>query len=338
MLDNFLIIHGTIADPDRFPYVLAGFLVSLIVGMVTGPVLGNANSFWWIFIDKVFSPLGIRLDRVQRTKTNLFVRGLFFTLYVLIAAYILLILIYMMIAGLPSRGLTELIFLSFCLSSGSVFYSILKIYFSLEKKQISKGSFYTIAQSTRIDMSGQDDYTMTRTAMGYGVKAFDKCLVAPVFWYLIFGLTGAVFYSFIAGLAWRFGKEGFSKGFGKTALFLERLVGFIPHCLAALLISLAGLFTPTGGMTRSLIGQVWGSGKGAYHHGGLVLTALAYALDVSLGGPSVDLSGSAIKREWIGPKNASAQVGPAHLKRFLYILFMAHLLFFMSLICAMLWA
>ena len=39
---------------------------------------------------------------------------------------------------------------------------------------------------------------------------------------------------------------------------MERILGFAPHYLAGLVMALAGLFTPTGGMTRALIGQMAG--------------------------------------------------------------------------------
>ncbi len=84
-------------------------------------------------------------------------------------------------------------------------------------------------------------------------------------------------------------------------------------------------------MSRALLGLMTSKGSASYAEGGLPVTAAAYALNVSLGGPTTDLDGYAINRSWAGPVNATAQLNAKHLHRVLYVCFMGHLLFFASL-------
>ena len=68
------------------------------------------------------------------------------------------------------------------------------------------------------------------------------------------------------------------------------------------------------------------------------MSILAWALHVSLGGPSQDLSGSAIKADWVGPPGATAQNDYRHLRRAAYILAIAYLLLLAALGGCYLWA
>ena len=331
-------IHSQLLDPERIPVAMAAWLLAGIVGMITGPMHGNANPFLWMFYDKTFGKIGGRLDKRERQASDLLFRGLVLTLIGIVAAYGIGVFGNDVVRGMPLGGATEIILLSLTLTSGTVWFALLKLYFAMRDKKVVKGAYYAIAHSTRIDLSNSDDFGITRTGMGFAARSFDKGLVAPVFWYLLVGLPGAYIYAASAAFAWRFGRDGFTKGFGKVALALEHVLGYVPHLLAGITMALAGLFTPTGGMTRALIGQMMGQGAAGYDQGGLPVTAMAFSLDVSLGGPATDLDGSAVKRSWIGPKDATAKLEKGHLRRAIYINLMAQLLFMATLVGTLLWA
>jgi adenosylcobinamide-phosphate synthase len=338
MSDLFSIFYSQIMDPDRFPVLLMAMLLTAISGVITGPMHGNANPFYWKIIDIIFGKTGSRLDNRQRASSDLIVRGFMLTIIVLPVSYAVGEFSVQLAASMPFHGITQIILLSLLLTSGTVWFSLLRLFFALKEDKVAQGSYYTIAQSARTDLSGSDDYGITRAGMSYAARAFDKGLVAPAIWYLIAGLPGAFIYSGVSALAWRFGKDGFSKGFGFFALALEKLLGFVPMVFSGTLLALAGLFTPTGGMTRALIALLKPKNRAKYAEGGLPVTAIAYSLDVSLGGPVRDLEGSTLSRDWIGPKSATAQLDSNHLRRTIYISVMAWLLFVVSLLFAMLYA
>lgn len=163
-------------------------------------------------------------------------------------------------------------------------------------------------------------------------------MVAPVLWFVIAGYMGACIYAALAALSWRFGKDGASKGFGATALALEKLMGFFPSILSGILITMAGLFTPTAKLHKGVMAWFGHKNRAAYEQGGFALSALAWSLNVSLGGPAKDLKGDGIKNAWVGPEGATAKNDYKHLRRAIYVNVIAHILFIATLLSLYVWS
>lgn len=339
MADYMTMIHQTLFHPDRIPLAMAAILLAGIAGMVTGPLAGNANPFLWAIVDRTLGTIGGRLDRVQRQAGDLMMRGMMLTGAGLVLFYLLGQGAWQLARTEPMGGATEIVLLALCLSVGSVWFSLLRLFFALkDKKKISKNAYFTISRTTRTDLTSADDFTITRVGMGLAARSFDKGVVAPVIWYLIGGLPVVFIYTGLSAMAWRFGKDGFTKGFGRVPLALEQLMGFIPNIFAGFMMAAAGLLTPTGGMTRAFVALMKPDGRTPYAEGGLPMTAMANALHVGLNGPCTDIDGSALKRAWAGPDKATAMLDSGHLRRGLYISLMAHLLFLAGLGSALLFS
>lgn len=312
--------------PDRIPLAMAALLLAVIAGLVCGPFFGNAAPFFWIVVEKLLGGIGRKLDRVNRRPGDLMFRGFFLTLIGLCLFYAAGECAGHLAKRYPLHGFTEIALLSLILSAGAVWNAILRLLSAMNRKKAGKNAYYIIARTSRTDLSTADDFTLTRVGMGLVARLFDKGIVAPLFWYFICGLQAAYLYAGIAALAWRFGRDGFTKGFGQLPLLLEHILGFIPNLISGLLMALGGILTPTGGITRGLTGLFRAEGHAPYLQGGAPVTAMAYALKVGLGGPITDIDGSAIRRVWAGPEGATAKLNPGHLRRALYITLMAHLL------------
>lgn len=329
-------LHTMIFDPDRIPFAVLAILLTLVVGVITGPRTGNANPMIWIWVDKMFGGIGDRLDKKERSSGDLAFRGFF----VMVVAFVLFVVLGALFQNLAlhsgTYGLLEVVLIALALSGGSVWYVLLKLYFALGKGQVEKGAFYAIARTSRINLNTTDDYGITRVGMALAARSFDKNMVAPVLWYLIGGLPAMFGYAALAAVAWRFGKDGFSKGLGSVPLAIEKLLGIVPSIFAALLMSFASVFTPTATIFKSFLS--WAKKGAPYEQGGMPLTAMSYALEVTLGGPAKDIGGSTIKSDWVGPKNATAKVEPHHLRRAMYLNLMAQLLFVVALLGAYLWS
>lgn len=334
----FAQFHMQILDPERIPYAIIAVLLTILAGVVTGPLAGSANPFIWSLVDILFGGFGDRLDKTHRSRGDLVFRGFLMTVLVLFCALIIGYFFHGFVEKYTFYGLIEPLLLSFMLTAGSVWFVLLRLYFALEKNSVGQGAYYAISRSMRRNLNAGDDFGITRAGMGFAARSFDKGLVNPVFWYLLGGLPLALVYTAMAGLAWRFGKDGFTKGFGAVPLALERLLGFFPSLYAAALISAASIFTPTAGIARSVIAWAGLNNRAPYEQGGYPLSALAWALNISLGGASQDLGGSAIKGEWVGPEGATAQLDHKHLRRALYMSLIAHFLFLLSLGSAFIWA
>ena len=338
MPDLIQIIHQSLFDPARLPLAMVAVLLVFIGGMLSGPVAGNANPAFWAVMNRLFGKLGQRIDKPSRLKGDLIFRGLVFTILALVIAFLIGRAFAQAGAIYPFWSIVEIGGLCLVLSAGAVFVASGRLYKALNDKKVTEGAYYTIARSTRTDMSRSDDYTIVRVGMGWVFRSFDKAVVAPVVWYLIAGLPGAYLYAGLIAISWRFGVEGHHSGFAAVMLTLERLMGMIPNILSGILLSLAALITPTAGLSRSFLGFFSTKGQARYEEGGFPVSVAAYALNVSLGGPTTNLDGGAIKRSWIGPAKATAQLGAKHLHRALYMSFIAHLLLLASLGGAMVFA
>ena len=325
-------------DPDRIPLAISAIVLAAILGVITGPVAGNANPLLWLLYDKTLGGFGDRLDRLHRAPADLALRGFAITSIGLAAGLLIGKFYAALVWEKPVSGLTEIILLSTLITSGSIWYALLRLYFALEKKQALQGSYLAISRSTRINLSATDDFGITRAGMGFAARAFDKGLVSPVFWYLIGGLPLAVIYSVLAALGWRFGKDGFSKGFGAVPLALEKLMGYVPSLFAATLMTLATIITPTAAIHKGVAAWFGHKNRAPYEQGGYPLSALAWSLNVSLGGASQDLGGSALHSVWVGPEGATAKNDHKHLRRAIYINFAATILLMASLCGAYLWS
>lgn len=337
ILNFYSELHAQIFDPARLPVAVCALLIVSFVGVITGPLGGNANPLFWRTIDFLFGPLGSRLDKTERKAGDLMTRGTIITIIGLTMAFLIGTFFQSLSKHFPNLLIVDIVAMSMIMSAGAGWFALIRLYKALNGKNLVKGAFYTLATTTRNNLATADEFTITRVGIGMSAKLLEKGVVAPVLWYLIAGLPAAYLYAGLAALSWRFGKEGFSKGFGSTALMLEKLMGFVPDVFSGILVSLAGLLTPTAGMTRSIIGLFhFKTGRAHYHEGGAPVTAMAWALKVSLGGATQDHEGSAIKRGWAGPNGATAQLTAKHLHRALYITAMAHLLFLAILLSGIL--
>lgn len=322
-------------DADRIPELVAAIFLTMVIGMITGPVSGNANPFVWSFVDLFLGKLGDKMDKASRKPADLMFRGFLLTAFALF-----FVLICSRIIGHLSEiySYTEFFILCLCLSSGAIWFALLRLYFALEKQGQAKGAFYAISCSTRIDLNSTDDFGITRVAMGYAATGFNKGLVAPSIWYLIGGLPAALIYSVLAALAWRFGKCGFTRGFGKVPLALEKLMGYVPALATGVLFTLASAITPTAKIGKSL--ARWWQAKDitSYDEDGIAVSALAWPLEVSLGGAVQDISGSALQKSWIGAEGSTAKISHKHLKRAIFLNVIAHFLFILALLAAYIYA
>ncbi|MGQ0527795.1 MAG: cobalamin biosynthesis protein [Alphaproteobacteria bacterium] len=318
-------------DFQRIPYALAAVFLSVLLGMISGPLAGNANPLFWAVVDRFLGGFGVRMDKKHRPAPDLMFRGFIISFAALGIALLYIWLGYRARWTVLGYGLTETLFLTGLITTAGVWRVISGLYVAMEEKKTGKGGYLSLARTSRSNLTISDDFGISRLGIGLSARAFDKGLVAPVFWYVIGGIPLATLYAVFAALCWRFNKDGHSKGFGAFPAALERLLGFIPSLIAALLIILSGLFTPTANPFRGLKFLGGLKNRATYEQGGFPLSAMAWTLNVSLGGPYQDIEGSAVPGGWVGPAGVTAKTDHKNLRRALFISIMAHALVVLSL-------
>lgn len=331
-MNEYLIqLNALFIVPERIPVVMIAVLITMVAGMITGPLRGNAYPFLWIFFDLIWGRAGDRLNKPGRPHGDLVFRGFLFAAFGIAFAFILGRGIADMAAEFPSGGATEIAFVTLALTSGSVWFVLLRLYFAMEKDGSTQGAFYGLSRSTRFNLTSTDDFGIVRAGVGFAGVSFDKGLVAPAFWYLIGGLPILAVYSLLSAFAWRFGQCGHTQGFGSVALALEKLMGFVPALLSGFLLAAAAAMTPTARLSKILPAWWAVKHKATYAQGGPAMTALAWPLEVMIGGPVQDFAGTTLPNGWVGPEGATARLDHKHLRRAIYVHFMGCLLFLATL-------
>ncbi|MBU0799881.1 MAG: adenosylcobinamide-phosphate synthase, partial [Alphaproteobacteria bacterium] len=128
--------------PERFSMAVLAMVLCAVVGMITGPMHGNAHPFYWKFINGTVGALGKRLDRTQRKPADLMMRGFLLLVGALILSYLVGQCASQIVARWPFWGITQIILLSLTLTSGTVWFSLLRVYGALEKDaKVSPGAY-----------------------------------------------------------------------------------------------------------------------------------------------------------------------------------------------------
>ena len=136
----------------------------------------------------------------------------------------------------------------------------------------------------RLDKSG-----VSCAAIESLAENFSDGVVAPAFWYAIFGLPGIIVYKMIntadSMIAYRNEKYLW---FGRVAAQIDDLANWLPARISAVLIAIgAGMLNGIGAFRNSLIVALRDSGLHRSPNAGWPEAAMAGGADLALGGPRI---------------------------------------------------
>lgn len=171
---------------------------------------------------------------------------------------------------------------------------------ALEEEDLDGGRA-AVAQIVGRDVSQLDTAGVTRAAIESLAENASDGVIAPVFWYLVFGLPGLVVYKTVNTLDSMIGhRSARYADFGWAAARLDDLLNLIPARFSALLVALAA---PSAH-------AVWVAAIHAGRHrspnAGWPEAAFAGALGLKLGGPRVYDGEPPVDAPWIGTGRAEA--------------------------------
>ncbi len=170
------------------------------------------------------------------------------------------------------------------------------------------GGRQAVAKIVGRDPDSLDDYGVARAAIESCAENFADGVVAPVFWYLLFGFPGLLAYKTVNTMDSMVGyRDAHYRDFGMVAARLDDAMNLLPARLAAFLLTVAALFVPRG---RPLAAWrvMWRDHR---HHAspnsGWPEAAMAGGLGLALAGPR-RYAGHAVEEKWIGDGRARATV------------------------------
>ena len=248
----------------------------LLFALILDYFIGDPHQIWARFphpaviMGRIISWVELRLNQGRFLRA----KGIIAILALSVAA----ILIGWIIRWLPDFGLLELVLVTILLAHNSLVKHVNDVAEAL-KNSIDAGRI-AVARIVGRDVAELDDTNIARAAVESAAENFSDAVVAPVFWYLIFGLPGLLFYKLVNTADSMIGhRTDRYHLFGYGAAKLDDLINLIPARLCGALICLVH-------RSRSSFEiMVTDATLHASPNAGWPEAAMAATLDVSLAGP-----------------------------------------------------
>jgi adenosylcobinamide-phosphate synthase len=209
--------------------------------------------------------------------------------------------------ALPHFWIVEVFLAATLLAQKSLFHHVDDVARALEGNGLEAGR-YAVSRIVGRDPQSLDEHGVARAAIESLAENFSDAVVAPAFWYVLFGLPGLAVYKTVNTLDSMIGhRNDRYRAFGWAAARLDDAMNLLPARLTGLIIVLASLFAAKGNPWRSLTTML----ADARHHrspnSGWPEAAMAGALGLALGGPR-KYPGLTVDEKWIGKGRARATV------------------------------
>lgn len=265
-----------------------------------------------------------RLNREQRSARTRVFRGSMVTLLMVGLAAVSGWFVLEVARRVPQGWIIEVIAVSLLIAQRSLFDHVCAVARGLDKHGLAGGRA-AVAMIVGRDPETLDDHGVSRAAIESLAESFSDGVVAPVFWYLLFGLPGLLVYKAVNTMDSMIGyRTPRHDAFGRTAARLDDVMNYVPARIAAALIVLASVFVPRGRPASAFRVMVRDGGQHRSPNAGWPEAAMAGALGVALSGPR-SYQGKMTAQPWVGGE-FSAQIGTGEIRRGLYLFVVACLL------------
>ncbi len=305
--------------------------LQVVLGMIL-PGQGHTPPHTVWFAQKLYASLSHKLNRPGRSNGTLKVRGIIAVAFLVFVAWGLARLSIITAYALPYGWLLS-VFIVWGAVNVIVPWRVLRGMMNVQSLDKVKASAKALADLTDLKLSAQDNHTIARSAVEYAGFSFLKFLVAPALFYLVFGVYGLMAYTFLA-----MPMHGISFGHRRHPAFymlmdgIQTLVDYIPARLAAFVLFLSAILTPTARPASLMHVAFDGAQKwpGAIY--GVIVKSMAGANNISLGGGLKYRDGTKILYPWVGPKDATAKAGLDDIKRSFVLHVIGTIIIFLGLL------
>lgn len=163
-----------------------------------------------------------------------------------------------------------------------------------------------------------DEHGVARAAIESLAENFSDAVVAPVFWYVLFGFPGLLVYKAVNTMDSMVGHRNETyRAFGMAAARMDDILNLIPARLSGLFLVLAAAFVPKANPARALKVMMLDASKHRSPNAGWPEGAMAGAFNLSLAGPR-RYSHGVVDDPWIN-RNGRARAGVEDIRRALFL-------------------
>ena len=209
----------------------------------------------------------------------------------------------------------ELFFLTAMLAGRGLYDSVRAVGIGLEES-LEKGR-EAVSHIVGRAPKHLDEHGVARAAIESCAENFSDGLVAPVFWYVLFGLPGLLVYKAVNTMDSMIGHMTPKyQAFGMTAARLDDILNLIPARLSGLFLVLAATVTPKAHPIKALKIMLRDAAKHRSMNAGWPEGAVAGALDIALAGPR-RYHKIITEDPWLG--DGTARIGVKEIRNMLYL-------------------
>jgi len=269
--------------------------VILLIALILDWYLGEPDLLWSrmphpvVLFGKAVSLADKRLNNSKDSSDIQYKKGAFASLILLLFALLFALMIEAVIARLWILGPVIEVFIVFVLlAQKSLADHVERVATGLKKEGL-EGGRSAVGMIVGRDPDTLDQSGVSRAAIESLAENFSDGVVAPAFWYLIFGLPGIIVYKMIntadSMIAYKNEKYLW---FGRVSAQVDDLANWIPARLSAILLALgSGMFSGSEAFRNALLVALRDSGLHRSPNAGWPEGAMAGGADFALGGPRI---------------------------------------------------
>ena len=248
-----------------------------------------------------------KLNRETRSEASRRERGIV-TVFVLVGGAALIGLIVERICrGSLVGAIVEAVLIAVLVAQRSLYEHVAAVAAALAKGGLDGGR-EAVRHIVGRDPMSLDAHGVARAALESLAENFSDGVVAPVFWYLLFGLPGLLAYKMANTLDSMIGHQTrHYRSFGWAAARFDDLANLIPARISGLLIAGAALFAERGRPAHALTIMLRDARKHRSPNAGWPEGAMAGALGLALAGPRRYPEG-VVADPWVGDGTAQVTI------------------------------
>lgn len=221
-------------------------------------------------------------------------------------------------------GLAELALTWALIAQRSLYDHVRRVAVALDQDGLAAGR-REVSMIVGRDPDSLDEAGVARAAIESCAENFSDAVVAPVFWFVLFGLPGLMVYKTVNTLDSMIGhRSGTYLEFGMVSARLDDAMNLIPARFAGLLICLASAFVPGGNPSRGWRVMLRDHNRHRSPNSGWPEAAMAGVLGLALGGPR-RYPGYEAQERWLG-EGGREQARAADIHASLFVMAVACLL------------
>lgn len=280
-------------------------MVLLLLALVLDAVIGDPE---WLYrriphpvvvVGRLVDVLDNKLNRDWRSDRDRALRGLIATFGVAAACGCVGAGVAWLTRASAHGWVLELALVTSLIAQQDLFRHVRRVRVALDENGVEAArvavSMIVGRDPARLDGSG-----VARAAIESCAENFSDGVVAPVFWYILFGAPGLCVYKAVNTMDSMIGHmTPRHQAYGFAAARLDDVMNWLPARLSGIFLAVAAAFTPTASPWRAFRVMWRDAGKHRSPNAGWPESAMAGALDIALAGPRYYAT-HAVNDPWLG--------------------------------------